>query len=245
MLSSARFSLSALVFQSFRLFSPRVDFRCSARLPFFVRYLLPFSDSGPERERGEKMVVTRGKRGVESTCVASSHKSAITKPATAISKQLPFLVINSPNSWPQHQLECLEHGHFLLRWFSLRFRPVSLAWLPLRFLSANDRRRSLLNRHGRFLTRRCVRYSSWNGRIGYIWWLEGKKSVLLWGIFNPLAKIRASCRILFIYLFTVTIAFRLRMDSGLHCNCLLLSYLLIYQLSNIELLVSFLKCHRT
>lgn len=99
---------------------------------FPARNFLPRSSGGKgkqmeERERGEKMAVTGMRR--EKTCVASLHKSAITKPVATISKQLPFLVINSPNSWPQHQLECLEHGHFLLRWFSPRFLVLPLVWI--------------------------------------------------------------------------------------------------------------------
>lgn len=91
----------------FRLFSQR-GFR--SLLASFPLYYLPPAFSGKNsrmegRKRGEKVKDGgNGRTGPEreranegGTCVASLHKSAITKLAITISKQLPFLVINSPN----------------------------------------------------------------------------------------------------------------------------------------------------
>ena len=119
----------APVSRCFRLFSQRVDFRCSARLSILRSVSpVPFSDSrggrygsrenGEKRRRLEQQQLERRsekerERERENVCRAPLHKSAITKPAAAISRQLPFPVINSPNSWPRRQLECSEPRSFL------------------------------------------------------------------------------------------------------------------------------------
>lgn len=66
------------------------------------------------------------------TCVTSLHKSAITKPALAISRQVPFLVINSPNSLDRN-VESSDLARSFLTWLILA--PLSPGEFPAADLS--------------------------------------------------------------------------------------------------------------